>query len=54
MEFITFPEHVLLIVEEWLREPQAEGVMMPEGVEIDELALRILIAAEVGSIPRLG
>ena len=41
MEFITFPEHVLLIVEEWLREPQAEGVMMPEGMELDEAALRI-------------
>jgi hypothetical protein len=40
------PDHALLIVEERLKEQQAEGVRMPEGVELGELALRILIAAE--------
>jgi hypothetical protein len=29
-EPIIFPEHALLIVEERLREQQAEGVRMPE------------------------
>jgi hypothetical protein len=28
---ISFPPHVLLIVEERLREQEAEGVTMPEG-----------------------
>ena len=51
---IVFPEHALLIVEERLREQDAGGVRMPEGMPLDELALRILIAAEIGSIPRLG
>jgi hypothetical protein len=37
---IAFPAHVLLIVEEPLREQEAEGVQMPEGMERDELALR--------------
>lgn len=27
---------------------------MPEGVPVDELALRVLIAAETGEIPSLG
>jgi hypothetical protein len=35
-------------VEEQLREQEAEGVRMPEGMELDELALRILIAGETG------
>jgi hypothetical protein len=30
---IVLPEHALLIVEERLREQQAEGVRMPEGME---------------------
>jgi hypothetical protein len=46
-EPIVFPEHALFIVEERLREQQAEGVRMPEGMALDELALRILIAAAV-------
>jgi hypothetical protein len=37
---------VLLIVEERLREQEAEGVQMPNGMLLDELALRVLIAAE--------
>jgi hypothetical protein len=49
---IVFPEHALLAVEEGLR-VQAEGVRMPERMELDELALRILIAAETGKAPRL-
>lgn len=35
--------HALLIVEKRLREQQAEGVRMREGMELDELALRILM-----------
>jgi hypothetical protein len=46
---IVFPQHALLIVEEWLREQQAEAVRMPEGIPLDELALRILIAAHVSA-----
>jgi hypothetical protein len=30
---IVFPEHALLIVEERLKEQEAEGVEMPEGIE---------------------
>jgi hypothetical protein len=41
---IAFPAHALLIVEERLAEQEAQ-VEMPEGMERDELALRILIAA---------
>ena len=43
-DLIVFPAHALLIVEERLREQEAEGVRMPEGVPVDELALRVLIA----------
>jgi hypothetical protein len=42
---VVFPAHALLIVEERLREQEAEGVEMPAGIERDELALRILLAA---------
>jgi hypothetical protein len=49
---IVFPEHALLIVQERLREQQAEGVRMPAGIPLDELALRVLIAAETGLVPR--
>jgi hypothetical protein len=52
-EPIIFPDHALLIVEERLREQQAEGVEMPEEMERDELALRILIAAETRVVPQL-
>jgi hypothetical protein len=44
--FISFPTHALLIVEERLAEQEAEGVRMPEGVERDVLALRILVASQ--------
>jgi hypothetical protein len=44
---ITFPAQALLILEERLAEQEAEGVEMPEGMERDELALRILVAAEM-------
>jgi hypothetical protein len=40
---VVFPEHALLIVEERLKEQQAEGVRMPEGIPMDELALPILM-----------
>ena len=35
-------------VEKGLREQQAEGVEIPEGKQLDELALRILVAVETG------
>ncbi len=38
------PAHALVIVEERLKEQEAEGVRMPEGMPLDELALRVLIA----------
>ena len=44
---IVFPLQALLIVEERLRQQQAEGVRMPEGMKLDESALRILIAAAI-------
>jgi len=44
---ISFPAHALLILEERLAEQEAEGVKMPEEMERDELALRILLAAEL-------
>jgi hypothetical protein len=44
---IVFPAHALLILEERLQEQEAEGVEMPEGMERDELALRLLIAEAV-------
>jgi hypothetical protein len=45
VNLISFPAHALLIVQERLREQEAEGVGMPEGMELDELALRMLLAA---------
>jgi hypothetical protein len=53
-DLIVFPLQALLILEERLREQQAEGVRMPEGMELRELALRILIAVETGQVPHLG
>jgi hypothetical protein len=44
-DLIAFPAHALLVVEERLREQEAEGVEMPASMERDELALRILITA---------
>ena len=49
---IAFPEHALLVVEERLREQRAEGVRMPERMELDELALRVLIVAEASRMGR--
>jgi hypothetical protein len=42
---IVFPAHALLIVEERLKEHAAEGVRMPEGMMLEELALCVRIAA---------
>jgi hypothetical protein len=47
---IAFPAHALLIVEERLREQEAEGVEMPERMERDELALRILSAVSLPTV----
>jgi hypothetical protein len=52
-DLIVFPLQALLIVEERLREQQAEGIRMPEGMPLNELALRVLIAAQTGQVPRL-
>jgi hypothetical protein len=49
LPFVVFPAHALLIVEERPREQQAEGVWMPEGMPLDDLALRVLIAAALTS-----
>jgi hypothetical protein len=38
---ISFPAYALLIVEEGLKEQRAEGLRMSEGIQLDELALRI-------------
>jgi hypothetical protein len=50
---IVIPEQALLIVEERLGEQQAESIKMLDGMELDELALRTLIAAQTAQIPRL-
>ena len=52
-DLIVFPLYALLIVKERLREHQTEGVRMPERMPLDELALRVLIAAQTGRIPHL-
>lgn len=44
---VIFPAHALLIVEERLKEQEDEGVRLPEGMPLDELALRVLIASEL-------
>ena len=49
---ISFPVHAL-IVEERLQEQQATGVRMLEGMPLDGLALRILVAVELGQIHSL-
>jgi hypothetical protein len=43
---IAFPAYQLLVVEERLREQEAEGVRVSEGMERDELALRVLIGLD--------
>jgi hypothetical protein len=45
-DLIAFPAHALLILEERLAGQEAQGVEMPD-IPRDELALRILIAAEL-------
>jgi hypothetical protein len=46
-DFRRVPRSRLLVLEERLGEQQAEGVQMPAGVALDDLALRVLIAAEL-------
>jgi hypothetical protein len=48
-DLIVFPAYQLMVVEERLGEQEAEGVRMPEGMERDELALQVLIAAAMES-----
>ena len=50
---IVSPEYALLIVEERLKEQQAEGVRMPEGMPLDQPALRVLIATDRRRWPEL-
>jgi hypothetical protein len=40
---MLLPAHALLIVEERLREQEREDVRTPEGLPLDELALRVLL-----------
>lgn len=40
-ESVSFPPHALLILEERLKEHQAEG-LLPSTADVTELALRIL------------
>ena len=54
-----FPTCELLVVEERLRQQQAEGGRVPESMELDEIALRAPLVgkgpwAGVGVIDRLG
>lgn len=49
--YVVFPAHALLVLEERLNEQQAEGVRMPEGMPLDELALRVLMTAQTGKVP---
>jgi hypothetical protein len=53
LQLISFPTEAYFILQERLVELEREGVKMPVGVGRDELALRILIAAETGQVPRL-
>jgi len=46
-DLIVFPEYVRIVVEERLREQEEAGVAMPAGLDRDELALRILVAAQL-------
>jgi hypothetical protein len=43
-DLIVFPAHALLMLEGRLGKHEADAVAMPEGMQRDELALRILIA----------
>jgi hypothetical protein len=46
-DHIVFPAHALLIVEERLKDHEADGIRMPEGMPLAELALRVLVCAEI-------
>jgi hypothetical protein len=45
-EPVSFPAHALLILEERLRERQAEGEL-PIEADVTELALKVLVVAEL-------
>jgi hypothetical protein len=45
--WISFPTEAFFTLQERLAEQEAEGVAMPAGMKRHELALRILIAAEL-------
>jgi hypothetical protein len=47
LDWISFPTEAFFTLQERLAEHEAEGVAMPEGVERSELALRVLIVAEL-------
>jgi hypothetical protein len=40
-DLIVYPAHALFIVEERLKDQATEGVRMPEGMPLEELALRV-------------
>jgi len=43
---MVIPEHALLVIEERLKDQEREGVAMPAGLDREDLAIRILLAAE--------
>jgi hypothetical protein len=43
--FAVFPEHALLCVVERLKEHREEGIDIPSGISLEELALRVVVAA---------
>ena len=47
----VFPAHALLVVRERLAEQVSAGVEMPLGIDLDELALKVLVAASIPCIP---
>lgn len=52
-EPIIIPEHAVLILEERLKKQAAEGMKLPAGMPLDELAPRVLIAGQTREIPCL-
>ena len=46
-QLVSFPTEAFFILQERLAEQEAEGVAMPAGMKRYELALRILIEAEL-------
>jgi hypothetical protein len=50
-QLISFPTEAFFTLQDRLAEHEAEGVAMPAGIKRRELALRILVAAEMFKRP---